>query len=395
MDHASRGFEMSEIPPLRFERAASFMRSRIPVTRAQWSELEPKLRFRAFAVSRLAQLDYIDAARQVLQDAITSGKGAAETFKQWQTLRTLVQDDAMSLNPGYWENVFRTNTQTAYTAGKLMQHQNSPPAAWRLLVIEDSRTSDICRGLLSKGKQSLTLAQDHPFWGTFGYPPYHFQCRTGLQAVYQSEIDGGAAIDNPGTEDIRFRPMEGFGGNPLDKESWWMMTESMAVRAAHYGIFNDVENFARDNGLYNFGLNLVRGTDVARLAGTSYSARRSGIARPSQKEIYAARILEDNGHSVFFTPVNTAKRMRNYDAIINGRLGEFKRLNSFKQINARLNQADRQRAAVVSLEVPTENHTLDQATAVIRRWFNSSQRAIRYVNTVLLIWGGRVTVIKK
>ena len=59
----------------------------------------------------------------------------------------------------------------------------------------------------------------------------------------------------------RFKPMDGFGGNPLDKESWWMMTEGMALRAAQYNIFNEVESFARENGLYNFALNLVRGTD--------------------------------------------------------------------------------------------------------------------------------------
>ena len=397
MDHALRSTDTSEIPPLRFEEAASFMRSRIPVQRREWDKLEPKLRFRAFSVARLAQLDYVDAARQVLSRAMESGKGVAETYKQWKTLQTLIGDNAMELRPGYWENVFRTNTQTAYTAGKLMQFQNNPPPAWRLLIVEDSRTSDICLGLLHDGKQSLTLAADHPFWAAFGYPPYHFQCRTGLQAVYQSEIEGGVEMDNPGMKNLRdrFKPMKGFGGNPLDKESWWMMPHTMAARAAYYGVFNDIELFAIENGLYNFSLNLVRGTNIERLAGANYAARRADLARPSQKEIRAAQILEDNGHRVYFTPLNTAKRMRNYDAIIDGRLGKFKRLESFKQINNRLNDADRQRAAIVSLELPIENHTVDQAAAKVRRWFNSSQRAARYVNTVLLIWGRQVITIKK
>ena len=259
MDHALRGVALAEIPPLPFEDAVSFMRSRVPVTRAEWNTLEPKLRFRAFTVARLAQLDYIDTARQILYRAMEFGKGVAETYRQWQTLRTLARDNAMELRPGYWENVFRTNTQTAYTAGKLMQFQNNPPPAWRLLIVEDSRTSDICRGLLSSGKQSLTLASNHPFWAAFGYPPYHYQCRTGLQAVYQSEIEAGTEVDNPTMKNLRgrFKPMKGFGGNPLDKESWWMMTENMALRARRYGIFNEVESFARSNGLHNV-LNLAR-----------------------------------------------------------------------------------------------------------------------------------------
>jgi hypothetical protein len=117
----------TEIPSLSFEEAVTFMKNRVPVTKAEWNSLEPKLRFRAFTVARLTQLDYIDTARQVLYRALETGKGVAETHKQWRTLQTLVRDDSLNLRPGYWENIFRTNTQTAYIAGKLTQFQNNPP----------------------------------------------------------------------------------------------------------------------------------------------------------------------------------------------------------------------------------------------------------------------------
>ncbi|MCL2126979.1 MAG: phage minor head protein [Treponema sp.] len=225
--------------------------SRVPTAKAEWAAFEPKLRFRAFTVARLAQCDYIDAARQVLSNAVETGKGVAETYKQWQTLQTLVQDDAMKLRPGYWENVYRTNIQTAYTAGKLMQFRDRPPPAWRLLVIEDGRTSNICRGLAREGANGLALASDHPFWQKFGYPPYHFQCRTGLQAVFQAEIDNGAKVDNPDIKDVesRFAPMEGFGGNPLDSGNYWMMTKAMFERGLRYGVineFNQLDNIVAD-----------------------------------------------------------------------------------------------------------------------------------------------------
>ena len=205
MDHALRKLDAADtkIPSLTFEEAASFLKSRIPVTKAEWNALEPKLRFRAFTVARLAQCDYIETARQVLYRSFESGKGAAETYKQLRTIQTLVKDDALKLRPGYWENVFRTNTQTAYVAGKLMHFQNNPPPAWRLLIIDDSRTSNICRGLIRGGKQSLAMASDHPFWGKFGFPPYHFQCRTGLQAVYESEIKNGTQVENPEMADMQ------------------------------------------------------------------------------------------------------------------------------------------------------------------------------------------------
>jgi hypothetical protein len=41
------------------------------------------------------------------------------------------------------------------------------------------------------------------------------------------------------------------------------------------------------------------------------------------------------------------------------------------------------------------NHTLNEAIIDVRKWFNSSQKVIKYVDTVLLIWGGKVIPIKK
>ncbi|MDR2922560.1 MAG: phage head morphogenesis protein [Treponema sp.] len=395
MDHASRklGAADEEIPPLPFEEAVSFMKSRIPMTKAEWNALEPKLRFRAFTVARLTQLDYIELARGRLVSALGKGEGYAST---WNDIKAVVAEDgALNFMPGYWENVYRTNTQIAYTTGKLMQFQNNPPPAWRLLIVDDDRTSDICRGLMRDGKQSLTMASNHSFWETFGFPPYHYQCRTGLQAVYSSEIEHGTTVENPSMKSLKkqFKPMGGFGGNPLDKESWWMMTENMALRTARYGIFNDVEKFAKENGLYNFALNLVKGVDVEMLSGTDYMARKAAMANPLQKEVYAAKVLEEYGHTVYFTPEN--KKTLNYDAIINGRLGEFKRAESYKKIIRRLNEADAQRATTVCLETPAEGHTLDETIKKVRAWFTSGQKPINYVDTVLLIWEGAVIPIKK
>jgi hypothetical protein len=119
----------------------------------------------------------------------------------------------MQLRPGYWEIVFRTNTQTAYAAGKLMQFQNNPPPAWRLLIIDGSRTSGICRGLIRDGKNDLVMASGHPFWKTFGFSPYHYQYGTGIQGVYRNQINHGTWVENPSIESLRerFKPMKGFG----------------------------------------------------------------------------------------------------------------------------------------------------------------------------------------
>jgi hypothetical protein len=54
-----------------------------------------------------------------------------------------------------------------------------------------------------------------------------------------------------------------------------------------------------------------------------------------------------------------------------------------------------QRASIVALEPPTENHTLEEAKNIIKKWFNSPQKVIKYVEKVLLIWNGHVITIKK
>jgi hypothetical protein len=46
------------------------------------------------------------------------GEGYASTRNDIKAIAA--EDGALNFKPSYWENVYRTNTQTAYTAGKLM-----------------------------------------------------------------------------------------------------------------------------------------------------------------------------------------------------------------------------------------------------------------------------------
>ncbi|QEJ96779.1 phage minor head protein [Treponema phagedenis] len=70
----------------------------------------------------------------------------------------------------------------AYTAGRLTQYASNPPRAWELLVIQDGRTTDICNNIASIAGNGKALKADHPFWTVYGFPPYHFNCRTTIRA---------------------------------------------------------------------------------------------------------------------------------------------------------------------------------------------------------------------
>ena len=90
---------------------------------------------------------------------------------------------------------------------------------------------------------------DHPFWKKYGFPPYHFQCRTSLRAIWPSQVGKlGNMVENPTMKSLsKFKVQEGFGGNPLDNGNWWMMTPQQMERAIKYGCLN---RFNREENIF-------------------------------------------------------------------------------------------------------------------------------------------------
>lgn len=399
-----------DIPPIAFSEAVNFLKSKVPLTKAEWKALEPKLHFRAFTVAKLGDATLIESAKQQLVAALEDGASYRET---WERLKTIADTDALGIKPGYWENVFRTNTQSAYIAGKLQQYEGSGAVAYQLFVIEDSRTSRFCRNLLTNGR-GLIIPIDHAFWKTYGFPPYHFQCRTSIRAIYASQVGkDGLIVDNPTMKSLaRFKPQEGFGGNPLEKESWWRMTRDMAIRAAQFGLWNDIEQLAKDNGLYNFAMNLVNGSDWRKLQGTSFKAEKARLANPLQKEVNLAKILTENGHSWYFTPENKSKQgLTNYDGILDGNIADMKVLTSksLDKIAERIGECDTQKAQVACIHITnTQFYSEGDAQKVAKQVFSDSGYLIKdksgkvlktikvsNVKKVCLVFGENISFIKK
>jgi len=387
MDHASRKLDAAdeEIPPLPFEEAVSFMKSKIPMKKTEWNALEPKLRFRAFTVARLTQLDYIEAARGRLISAMEKGEGYASTWKDIKAIAA--EDGAINFTPGYWENVYRTNTQTAYTAGKLMQFKDNPLPAWRLLIVDDSRTSDICRGLMRDGKQSLTMASNHPFWETFGYPPYHFNCRTGLQAVYKSEIGDGTIVENPSMKSLRkeFAPMSGFGGNPLDNGNYWMMTKGMFERGLRYGIineFNQLDNIVKD-------FDSLWPEYTRKIFGKGWVDIHKDVINTGefQKNFDMAEKLATNGERVKMIPTHTGKgikKWKNPDYLMNGSLWEYAKINGSESSikNAFKREADQSKNVIIQVPSDSKKYMLKR---YINGRFNDKKTPTIIRNLILYI----------
>ena len=342
-----------EIPAVPFEKAKEFLESKIPMTKSEWLKLEPKLRFRAFTVAKLGQAELIDRVKWELVRSLEEGMGYAET---WNNIRDLADNRIGDFNPWYWETVFRTNTQSAYVAGKLQRYEGTGAKAYQLMVIDDSRTTDICRSLLRQSGYGMVLPVDHEFWKKYGFPPYHFNCRTSVRAVYSSQIGYKKEIlDNVGISKFKnFRVQKGFGGNPVDKESWWKMTESMKAQAEAFGLLGDILQQAYDMDMLNYQKELLQGYDL------KYKGKKGGYVEASKnweysaKEMTAAKVMADNGHTVYLLPRGEVKNIKNPDMLIDNQIGEIKQLTSGTKtaVDQEVRNAAHQKARILFLQIP-------------------------------------------
>ncbi len=250
IDHAApaSNFNLADTPEaLSFEEAVAFMKSRVPVTKDEWTAIEPKLRFRAFTVAALSSHDGVEQVRRMITSAVEEGESLSQF---WTETRALEAAGLAGDSPTYWEIVFRTNIQTAYNAGRAAEFAREQPEYLEFVGIEDGRQTQICAA-----RTGTILPATHPFWKN-NWPPLHFRCRSTVRGVYQEEIDQLRA-DNPNWQptdgdSLALGAMptgKGFGGNPIETESFYQMTPSMVKRARSYGIETDISNFAKSLGL--------------------------------------------------------------------------------------------------------------------------------------------------
>lgn len=322
MDHAERGLRLAdpapEHTPISFEEAIKFLKARVSLTKAEWAALEPKLAFRSFTLAKLTQCDYIEAVRGRLVTALEKGEG----FEQlWNDIKGIAESDGAAIKPGYWETVYRTNIQTIYNAGRRMQFDRSPPAAIALMVLEDERTSDICRPLAG-----LVLPYEHPFWEDH-WPPFHFNCRTTVRGIYDEEV-GRIPSENVPMNKLRkeFKPQAGFGANPIKSGTFYDITDEMAKRALNYKIMGDLKTFADKAGFRSIRLynpESIEGFDLIKEypSGGKIYKHNSYKGKQLPEEPIAQRLAEE-GKTVKLLP--RSDLLKSPDLMVDGEIWEVK-----------------------------------------------------------------------
>ncbi len=165
--------------PVQPEAAIKFWKDRAKLTGEQAKALEGGARSRAFYVTGLSRMDQVNAVHTALQQALEEGKTLAQ-FREglgdliskqgWESYRV--------------ENIFRTNMQTAYAAGRYAQMQTVKKSRpyWQYLAVGDKRTRPSHRIL-----HEQVYPADHAFWDE-NYPPNGFRCRCTVRTLSERQV---------------------------------------------------------------------------------------------------------------------------------------------------------------------------------------------------------------
>lgn len=228
--------DFDDIEILPFEEALEYMQKRLPMSAEEYYKLSDKARFRAFTVARLTDGDSLKKAKSLLEKSIAEGGTLTDFLKKTDT-ELLGELGLAGTNGGwYWENVYRTNVQTAYNTGRAIGFENVKPLALELVGIGDSRQTELCRSLT---QPPVRRPYGDEFWERY-WPPLHFSCRTTVRAIYDpAELEEEPITNVP--DGIEKHRAKGFGTYPIDSDTWWDELPSMKRRAVAYGVQGEIE----------------------------------------------------------------------------------------------------------------------------------------------------------
>lgn len=161
------------------EAAVEFWKQRAKLTDAQAKALAEGARQRAFYVTGLARHDLVTLVSDGIQHALEHGDTLA-TFKE----RIAAAITAQGWHDRRVENIFRTNMQHAYMAGryKKMQAVKASRPYWQYLAVMDKRVRPNHAILHEK-----VYPADHEFWDA-NYPPNGFRCRCTVATLSERQV---------------------------------------------------------------------------------------------------------------------------------------------------------------------------------------------------------------
>ena len=198
--------DQSVLPSVTFEEALEDLATRAPVTirsAAQRtadsiSRLYSEGRHMAFA--RAAEESVTKAAQDLIRRAVTEGLAENEAAARLSLGIDKVRQLSQPWSESYSRLVFRTNLNTAVTAGRFRQAADPDVRqilpAFRFDAVGDTDTRDNHRAA-----SGLIMSVDDPRWSQLA-PPLGYNCRCQVVAVDAFTLEAAGMLDSNGS--VRF-----------------------------------------------------------------------------------------------------------------------------------------------------------------------------------------------
>lgn len=189
-----------------FESALAWFRERVPLTQRQAEALENRADRRAFKVAGLAELRVVNAVFKAVDRAVRDGT-TLDDFKKEIGASLEASWQGTVKNPSArMETIFRTNLQSAYSAGRVRELRSADTMAvrpfWLFSALMDLRTTDICKTC------NGTVTQADSGWFKNHTPPLHYNCRS---TIISLTAERAAVLGGPTRHPPADHPPDGFG----------------------------------------------------------------------------------------------------------------------------------------------------------------------------------------
>jgi len=195
------------LPP---EKAIEYFSSKGYKTTYDWQSLWQDSQTKAFTVAGVARMDILQDIKGMIDKAMAEGMPLQE-FKDSLIPRLQAKgwlSNSPEKMPYRLENMYRTNIQTAFMAGRyreMMENVKDRPY-WQYVAVMDSRTRPAHSALNGK-----VFRYDDPFWKVH-YPPNGFQCRCRVRSLSEQDVEARKLTVESGKDNMVWEERLTVGG---------------------------------------------------------------------------------------------------------------------------------------------------------------------------------------
>lgn len=176
---------MIEVKPqaLKYKDAVAFWQNKVKLSPGEYRKLSDEAKTKAFAIAGIAKGDELETVFNALGQAV-EGNINFEDFKK-QCGDIFSKRGWTGVSAWRVDNIFRTNVQAAYMAGRWKQVRAASGLRpyGQYSAVNDSRTRPT-----HTAAHGMVYPLDHAFWDTW-WPPNGFRCRCNVKTLSKRQVE--------------------------------------------------------------------------------------------------------------------------------------------------------------------------------------------------------------